>query len=234
MEILLRTYLMDGIYNWFIPLESNPIYKRIVDANKKFHQKHIVEVSKKGAKFTVSGVVTVESGVDVKGEQYVDYIYDNSDATKLLQIGVLGKHKKGMQLSYSDKQWAAKVKMSAVENFHLFLLGLDLFNYTKAQLRTAIYDDINRKAGKITVDNIQFIDSHSLVNKIYIESNSWEKAEEVIKKYGLVCIVKFDEIMDAIKLLLGDVTLRLPLCQEADRIHIIPSKSLMKYIEEYN
>ncbi len=76
--------------------------------------------------------------------------------------------------------------------------------------------------------------SRSALDKVYIESNSWEKADEVMRRYGTVCVAKFNEILDAVRLLATDVTLRLPLCTEADRIYVLPSKLLTKYIEDYN
>jgi len=230
----IRNYLMNGIYSWFIPLESNAIYKKIVEANKKFHQRHMTEVNKRIGKLSATGDITVESGVDAKGEQYVDYNYDDSESTKLLQVGVLHKQKRDSQTTLMGKQRIVKGKSDIVDNFHLFLVGLDLSSFTKSQLKVLIHEELNRKAGKILIDSVQFIDTHSLLNKIYTESNSWEKAYEIMRKCGSVCIVRFEEIMDAIKLLVNDVTLRLPLSSEADRVQIHASKFLAKYIEDYN
>ena len=55
-----------------------------------------------------------------------------------------------------------------------------------------------------------------------------------MRKYGNICILKFNDILDAVKLLASDVTLRLPLCPEAERVYAFPSKQLAKYIEEYS
>lgn len=55
-----------------------------------------------------------------------------------------------------------------------------------------------------------------------------------MQKYGIVCIVKFNDILDAVKLLANDSTVRLPLCADAERLQVFPSKLLIKFIEEYN
>ncbi len=160
--------MVDGVYTWFSPIEGSVAAKKMIEMNREFHLKRTEDV-RKAKKFRVSvGGLTLEEGVDVKGEQYVDYVFGPADS-KLLQVGkeTAGKHRKGSQYTFTEKQWSLRAKatnQSLKENFQLFLLGFDVYNYTRAQLRSAVYEELNRKVGKITIDNIQFIDPHSLVS----------------------------------------------------------------------
>jgi len=235
LDLILKSQIINGIYNWLCPVECTAIYKKMLEQNIEFHTKRAEELKKQGQQKIMFEKVSLESGIDIKNEQFIDYIYDQNDNSGILAgKEVIVKQKKSSQNTFTEKQWGLRIKSSEnISGFHLFIAGLDITRYTKAQIRKAVFEELNRKVGKISMENIQFIDPHSLLNRIYIESNSWEKADEIMRKYGLVCIVKFNEIMDAIKLLVNDTNLRLPLCNETEKVNILPSKLLVKYIEEY-
>ena len=166
-DLRLRAYLAEGVYTWFRPIEATLVERAMVEYNKTLHQKREEAWERKKTRLAKDGLV-VEQAVDAKGQPYIDYILDE-ESCKLLQAGKEepGKNKKGSQFTFTEKQWSHRLKggnLALKETFHLYLLGLDIYNSTRSHLRSAVYDELNRKIGKISLDNIQFIDPHSLVS----------------------------------------------------------------------
>lgn len=164
----LRSWISEGIYDWFRPIEGSAIMKKMIETNKELQMKRSEDLRKLKKCRVAKDDIIIEQGVDVKGEQYIDYILDESGC-KLIQVGkeAPGKHKKGSQYTFTEKQWTNRAKSgnyAVKDSFQLYLLGLDLYNYTTAQLRTTIYEELNRKIGKVVPECIQFIDPHSLIS----------------------------------------------------------------------
>lgn len=110
-------------------------------------------------------------------------------------------------------------------SFHFFLAGLSPY---KKGLKEIIVNEIQLKLGPVLSDEIILIDKNSLIANIMLIDT---KAETNIESYHRIVCVKLENETDAIKLILGEVTLQLPLSNgRLGSPIIIPSAELCLHI----
>jgi hypothetical protein len=95
LDMILRNQILNAVYTWFSPIEDLQFSRNMVDANKEFHEK-----AARSGKFHVPGSVQIEAGVDVRGEQYIDYVFEPAEGGAQKTVissakEVPVKHKKG-------------------------------------------------------------------------------------------------------------------------------------------
>jgi uncharacterized protein (DUF1330 family) len=121
----------------------------------------------------------------------------------------------------------------AIRNsFHFFLAGLD--PYQKG-LKNLLVKEIRDKLGKVSPDEIILIDKNSLLANLLLLDPG---CEANIDSYNRTACVKLQNETDALKLVLGEVNLVLPLSNgHYGSPIIIPSSDLIQFInlqyEEY-
>ncbi|CAG9311800.1 unnamed protein product [Blepharisma stoltei] len=117
-------------------------------------------------------------------------------------------------------------------SFHFFLAGLDSY---KKGLKELVAKEIRNKLGRINIEDMILIDKDSLLANMLLMDIS---AENNIESYHRIMCVKLANETDAIKLILGEVNLVLPLSNgHVGSPIVVPSAELCQFIhtqyEEY-
>ena len=137
-----------------------------------------------------------------------------------------------MQTNYYTKHDyvsdTSHVGFSIRNSFHFFLGGLD--PYVKG-LKEIIAKEVKAKLGKVSSDEIVLIDKNSLIANMMLLDSS---IEGNIDSYNRIACVKLHNETDALKLVLGETGLVLPLSNGHYGCPIIiPSAELCQFIHNH-
>lgn len=249
-HILIRYLLNEGIYTWFKPLfytnydkilPPNQDLQAVCDTSATRATPASNQPKKEGRLFTYLGSPPLTSelegkklleGLDSYGDTFLEYSYypfGKNDWTYTYDENLVSGAVYNKQ-DYVDDTTHPGFNMKI--SFHFFLAGLDPY---KKGLKEMILNEIRNKLGRILIDDVILLDKDSLYANLLLLDSS---AENSLETYHRIACVKLRNETDSIKLILGEVTLALPLSNgHTGSPVIIPSSELNAYIhtqyEEY-
>ena len=187
----LRYALREGLYHWFRPIHGTDVTDIMIKNNQllvdSYSKKDLMSGNCKSEILEDWGSLT--NGRDAKGREYLEYNYklnthnglesdihakSKSTDNKDIHYDVLNSNPYHFSTMLNKRQLDFALQpildKSLIQSFHIFLTRLDAnASNNREELRTKIYHELLHKVGKIQLDNIEFLDSHSLLsNIIYI------------------------------------------------------------------
>ena len=248
-HMLVRYMLEEGIFSWYRPRfylkadsmrSANQELQVVIDsaANRSSVTNHNKKEGKIFNFVSCPPVVTaldskqVTEALDCFGRTFIEYSFGSQESVDISQNyakPVLQGNVYSKQDYVSD---TSHVGYAIRNNFHFFLAGLD--PYQKG-LKNLLVKEIRDKLGKVSPDDIILIDKNSLLANLLLLDPG---CESNIDSYNRTACVKLQNETDALKLILGEVSLVLPLSNgHYGSPIIIPSSDLIQFIniqyEEY-
>jgi len=248
-HMIIRYMLEEGIFTWYRPRFyiksealriSNQELQVIIDStNNRGSVSN--NLKKEGKIFNFASnqpIVTVLDGkqvteaLDCYGRTFMEYAYqpiEVSDVThNYIKPAVLSNTYSKQDLVSDTSHVGFQIRSS----FHFFLAGLD--PYQKG-LKDLVLKEVRSKLGKVSPDEITLVDKNSLLANLLLLDPT---CESNIDSYNRIACIKLQNETDALKLILGEVNLVLPLSNgHYGSPIIIPSSELCQAIhnqyEEY-
>jgi len=242
-HMMLRHLLEEGVYTWFKPTfyrnpasmkSANFELQQVVDSSTP-RQNIAAAFNKKDGKLfnfvssppyasELDGKLLTE-GIDTFGNTFMEYTYEPYQP---YDISHDYSHTHYNPNQYTRQDFIEDTSHPGYElrnNCHLFLAGLNPY---KKGLKEQVAKEIRNKLGRIMSDDVIFIDKNSLTaNMLLMDPN----VETHIETYHRIAAVKLQNETDAIKLILGEANLALPLSNgHVGSPIIIPSAELCSYI----
>jgi hypothetical protein len=243
-HITVRHMLEEGVYTWFRPrfylkadgmrtanqelqvvLDNNLVRSNTASGSMSRREGKIFNFASSPPVVTQLDGKQVTEAMDCHGRIFLEYAYppvaeadiSHNYAKPNLQANVYTR-----QDYISD---TSHVGFSIKNSFHFFLAGLN--PYVKG-LKEIVIKEVKSKLGKVLPDEFILIDKNSLTANMLLLDVT---AEANIDSYNRVAGVKMQNETDALKLVLGEVGLVLPLSNGHYGCPIvIPSAELCQYI----
>lgn len=242
-HMLIRHLLEEGIYTWYRPrfyldLDSMRIANQdlqvVLDSSTPRTNVTAAPNKKEGKLFNyISSTPVVSSlgpcvlteAIDNTGHVFLEYNYSQGQEPDWTHN--YGKADGSCSLytraDYEDDTCHVGYKIR--NSFHFFLAGLDPY---RRGLKEVIAEEIRKKLGAVQLEEIILIDRDSLLANMILMDPA---AETKVEQYERIVCVKLRNETDAFKLLLGEVTLTLPLSNgHLGSPIVIPSAELCQYI----
>lgn len=190
-------------------------------------------------------ILAIEMSIDRRGEFYLNYIqslkllkqtdekYDSKSKKSEMYYDLPLPMSSEDYLGYGQQEHHADISeyRYVIDNFDLMLAGLDSEKYTKESLVTKIVSQLKKEFTYFKNDNLAFLDGVSLATFLSTQSNK-EDFERNTEKLGFVILVVFEQPIEAIRVLLKDLELRVPLNNgEEGHPVCIPSQKLQRQIQ---
>ena len=242
-HMTIRHMLEEGIYTWYRPRfymkvdsirSANQELQVVLDTSTSRNNPTSTVNRREGKLFnflcsppavtTLDGKQLTET-MDCFGHIFLEYVY-----SPIVESDVTHNYAKpNLQANFYTKQDyvsdTSHIGYAIKNNFHFFLAGLDPFI---KGLKEIITKEIKGKLGKISPDEIILIDKNSLMANMLLLDAS---VEGNIDSYNRIACVKMINETDALKFILGEVGLVLPLSNGHYGCPIIiPSAELCQYI----
>lgn len=241
-HMIIRHMLEEGIYTWYRPrfyLKADSIrvanqeLQVVLDSNTS-RATSAVSNRREGKLFNflcspptvtqLEGKQLTET-MDCFGRIFLEYAYSpttDSDITHNFAKPNLQSNFYTRQDFISDTSHVGHLIRNS---FHFFLAGLD--PYIKG-LKEVIIKEVKGKLGKISPDEIILVDKNSLMANMLLLDTS---VEGNLDSFNRVACVKMQNVTDALKLILGEVSLVLPLSNgHYGSPIVIPSAELCQHI----
>lgn len=250
-HMMIRHMLEEGIYTWFRPKfyldaesmkSANQELQLVIDSSNPRGNLTTGSAQKRDGKLfnfltsqpTVSQLEgkQLTEGIDYLGETFLEYAYHpivESDLTNNYTKAEITENAYSRQ-DYVDD--TTHIGYSLRNSFHFFLAGLDPY---KRGLKELVAKEIRNRLGKVNAEDIILIDKDSLLANMLLMDIT---AEANIESYHRIICVRLANETDSIKLVLGEVSLTLPLSNgHLGSPIIVPSSELCQFIhtqyEEY-
>ena len=243
-HMIIRHMLEEGIYTWYRPRfyikadslrSANQELQVVLDSSTSRANSTSTALNRREGKLfnflCAPPSVTMLEGkqltetMDCFGRSFLEYSYSPIAETDISH----NYGKPSLQANIYTRQDfvsdTAHVGYAIKNVFHFFLAGLD--PYIKG-LKEIVTKEIKSKLGKMSPDEFILVDKNSLMANMLLLDPSVEKN---IDSFNRIACVKMQNETDALKLVLGEVGLVLPLSNGHYGCPIIiPSAELCQYI----
>mmetsp|Transcript_10733 Transcript_10733/g.20919 ORF Transcript_10733/g.20919 Transcript_10733/m.20919 type:complete len:800 (+) Transcript_10733:279-2678(+) len=242
-HIAIRYLLEEGVYSWFRPkfyLEAesmkaaNTDLQIVLDSNTTRQNLTTTAPKREGKLFNYSytqpltfqqeGKLVTEA-LDNEGRVFLEYCYAPFTEADVSHNWEEAGGRGQMYTRQDMEDDTCHIGFSIRNSFHVFIAGLDPY---KKGLKELLAAELKSKLGKVLLEEIIFIDYDSILANLLLVDPS---AEGNIDSYNRVAAVKLVNETDALKLILGEVNLTLPLSNGLlGSPIIVPSAELCQYI----
>ncbi|KRX09647.1 hypothetical protein PPERSA_09317 [Pseudocohnilembus persalinus] len=254
INLKLRNDLLNGRYDWFRPIHNCHIQNGMIKANKELQEvkdngayvrtalnmKH----KKEGKILTYQGNQMVQIWVntenktvetlDREGQSYIEYIYGEANCQRKdrkWEENSLNHYRIYTEQEYTKFINSPCLKAGLQNNFDLFIIGLDSTNFSARELLQDIYSRLTTVVGEVQPQHIMLLDSETVKAEIYKQPDymTIPHLEENFNQLGRGIIVKFNNVLDALALMVGEININVPLYDgSTGKPNIYPSAQLQQ------
>lgn len=243
-HMIIRHMLEEGIFTWYRPRfytkvdsirNANQELQVVLDSNASRANTTSTSVNRREGKifnFLCSPPITTQleskqltESMDCFGHIFLEYAY-----FPVIEADITHNYSKpNLQPNFYTRQDyvsdTSHVGFAIKNSFHFFLAGLD--PYIKG-LKEIVIKEIKAKLGKVSPEDFVLIDKNSVMANLLLLDTS---VEHNIDSFNRIACVKMSNETDALKLIVGEVGLVLPLSNGHYGCPIIiPSADLCQYI----
>jgi hypothetical protein len=242
-HIAMRYLLEEGVYSWFRPKfyldveamkTANTELQVVLDSNTTRQNLSTTAAKREGKLFNYSYTQpltfqqddkVVTESLDNEGRVFLEYCYAPYTEADISHNWEEAGGRGQVYTRQDMEDDTCHIGFSIRSSFHVFIGGLDPY---KKGLKEVLAQELKTKLGKVLLEEIIFIDYDSLLANLLLVDPA---AEANIDSYNRIAAVKLINETDALKLILGEVTLTVPLANgQLGSPIVVPSAELCQYI----